>query len=62
VLASLAYFLNLEDVLKFMELPNYGTLIFNRDFISILFLITLLYLFINLYTVTNKKLTYETKI
>lgn len=49
IVGCLAYFLNLEDVLRFMKLDNYGTLIFNRDFISSLYLITIIWLFSDLF-------------
>jgi hypothetical protein len=48
-IGCLAYFLNLEAVLHFMQLYNYKTLIFNRKFISFLFLLTILMLYADLY-------------
>ncbi len=45
IIGCLAYFLNMEDVLRFLELHNYGTLIFNRDFIASLYLITIILLY-----------------
>ena len=51
-----AYFLNLEGVLKYMHLPNYGTLIFNRDFISTLYIITILWLFLDLFDIVIIKI------
>lgn len=49
ILLSVAYFLNLEEVLRFLQLQNYGTLIFNKMFISGLFLISIILLFSELY-------------
>jgi Gpi18-like mannosyltransferase len=48
-LISAAYFLNLEAVLKFFNLRNYETVIFSPVFISSLFLITILWLYKELY-------------
>ncbi len=45
ILGCLAYFLNMEGVLKFMQLPNYKTLLFNRDFVASLHLATIGWLF-----------------
>ncbi len=42
-------FLNMEKVLQFMALPNYGTLIFNPRFISGIYLAAIILLYINLY-------------
>ncbi|MBC7412552.1 MAG: hypothetical protein H7331_08890 [Bacteroidia bacterium] len=49
LLFSVSYFLNMEGVLQFLRLHNYGTLIFNSRFIAILFLLTIGVLFRNLY-------------
>lgn len=48
-LGSLAYILNLEDVLQFMQLRNYSTVFFDPHFIAILYLITILWLYSDLY-------------
>lgn len=45
VLFSAAYFLNLEGILHYMDLPNYNTLIFNTRFVAALYLCTILFLF-----------------
>lgn len=55
VIGCLAYFLNMEDVLKFLELHKYGTLIFHRDFIALLYLITIILLYKELYNFKIKK-------
>lgn len=49
VLGSVAYFLNLERVLHFLQLHNYETVIFDRMFISGLYLLLIILLFIFLY-------------
>lgn len=54
VIASVAYFLNLEAELKFLALPKYSTLIFDTRFISVLWLITMLGLYLELYGVSLK--------
>ena len=60
IIASVAYFLNLEAELKFFQLPNYGTLIFDTRFISGLYLLTIIGIFLNLYEInlrpTSKKI------
>lgn len=38
VLCSLAYFLNMEKVLKYLQLENYNTFIFDERVISVLYL------------------------
>lgn len=49
ILGSIAYVLNLEAVLKFLKLgADYKIVVFNRDFISVLFLATILLLFYEL--------------
>ncbi|MFA8436936.1 MAG: hypothetical protein ACEPOZ_20705 [Marinifilaceae bacterium] len=48
IIGSFAYFLNLEAVLQFFNL-NYESFIFNRDFISSLFLLTILMLYADLF-------------
>jgi len=51
IIASVAYFLNLEDILHFLRLHNYGTLIFSRKFIASLYFITIILLFNDLYEI-----------
>ncbi|MFV0530737.1 MAG: hypothetical protein ACK5MD_04795 [Flavobacteriales bacterium] len=60
IIGCLAYLLNLEGVLRFMHLPNYETLVFNRDFISSLYLLTIFTIYIELFEIKfkNKKLSY----
>ncbi len=48
-IASIAYLLNMESVLKAFELSSYETFIFNEQFIASLFLISLILGFIKLY-------------
>jgi len=55
ILSSIAYFLNMEKVLQFLELQNYKTLIFNELFISSLFLIFIIVSIIILYKKINLK-------
>lgn len=54
VLASGAYFLNLEDVLHWLSLKNYNTFIFSRDFIATLYLLAILHLFYDLYFIKRE--------
>lgn len=49
IIASVAYFLNLEDVYHFMNSGNYHTLIFSSDFIASLYALCIISLFIDLY-------------
>jgi Gpi18-like mannosyltransferase len=49
ILGSLAYFLNLEDVLRYLETNNYHTLVFAPWFIAIVYLLLIVLLFIDLY-------------
>jgi hypothetical protein len=55
IMASVAYFLNLEAELKFLQLPHYGTLIFDPEFISVLWLLVIAGLYVNLYKTGNGK-------
>lgn len=50
-----AYLLNLEAVLKFLQLPKYSTLIFDTDFISCLWLITIIACYFELYDLSFRK-------
>jgi Gpi18-like mannosyltransferase len=58
VLSSLAYLLNLESVLHFFQIHNYGTVIFSPIFISILYLLTIILLFFELYEISIFKKRY----
>jgi hypothetical protein len=50
ILGSIAYLLNLEAVYKHMKLGNdYNLFVFNRLFISLLFLATILWLFYDMF-------------
>lgn len=49
ILVSIAFFLNLDAVFHSFMFQNYKVLIFNKIFISILFLITIIMLFYELY-------------
>ena len=49
ILFSVAYFLTLEDFLRYLELPNYETLIFNDMFIAWLYAVIIVYLFVMLF-------------
>jgi Gpi18-like mannosyltransferase len=56
VIPSIAYFLNLEDVLQAFNTQNYSTLIYTPFFIALLYLLTIVLLFIELYKCQlNKK-------
>lgn len=48
-LFSLAYFINLEDVLKWFSFPNYETVMFDPSFAAIVYALLLLYLYFLLY-------------
>jgi hypothetical protein len=49
ILASVAYFLNLESVLRHLQLLNYGTLVFDERFIASLFGLAILLALFKLY-------------
>ena len=49
ILGSLAYFLNLDSVLRVLEFQNYGVFIFNKPVIATLFLVTICWLFVLVY-------------
>lgn len=55
VLFSAAYFLNLEALLHYMDLPNYHTLIFDTRFIAGLYLTTIVLLFWDVITLWRKQ-------
>ena len=52
ILGSIAYFLNLEGVLQYMHLKNYGTALFHPAFVALLFFICIVSLFFDLYGIT----------
>jgi len=64
LLASLAYFLNLEGVLKYFKFSSYETVIFNPVFVAIIYLIVILLLFYDLYGIKNyiKKILFHGKL
>ncbi|MEO6834023.1 MAG: hypothetical protein ABI378_15150 [Chitinophagaceae bacterium] len=49
ILFSIAYFLNLEWVLRYLNLNNYGTLLFDQQFVALLFTGVLALLFFDLF-------------
>ena len=55
ILGCLAYFLNLESIIQFMHKHEYRSLIFNRTFISSLYLITIAGLYFDLFRFKIKK-------
>jgi Gpi18-like mannosyltransferase len=55
ILLSIASFLNLERVLRWLYLPNYDTLIFHPRFIASIFTILIIYLFVQLYRLSIAK-------
>lgn len=55
VLFSAAYFLNLEGILQYMDLPNYRTLIFDTRFVAGLYLATILLLFYDVITLYRQQ-------
>jgi Gpi18-like mannosyltransferase len=56
ILGSLAYFLNMENVLRFFQTNNYHTLVFTPWFIACIYFLVIILLFIDLYDVKlNKK-------
>jgi len=54
ILGSIAYFLNMDKVFGFFKF-NYGTFMFRGDFIAVIFLLVIVFLFIDLYKVKFKK-------
>lgn len=50
IIMSIAYFLNLEEIFRWLRLNSYGTLIFQPAFIASLYLVLIVYLFFRLYT------------
>ena len=61
ILLSVASFLNLEKVLKWLYLPNYDTLIFHPRFIASIFTALIFYLFIKLYKLSSTQLVENKK-
>ena len=49
ILASCAYFLNLENVLRYLELLKYGVLLFQPWFIALLFALTIVLALVKIY-------------
>jgi hypothetical protein len=49
IIPSVAYILNLEGAAHIFNLTNYGTLIFTPRFVAILYLITIILLFYELF-------------
>ena len=49
ILFSIAYFLNLESVLRFLKFTNYGTAMFDQRVIAVLFAMVIVWLFVLLY-------------
>jgi Gpi18-like mannosyltransferase len=54
--ASLAYYMNLEDVLRYFETENYHTVMYSSPVISSLYLITIIGLFIDLFKKPSLKI------
>lgn len=50
-IGSFAYFANLESVLKFMHFNNYENVIFDRDLISFIFFLLIVFLYIDLFRI-----------
>lgn len=58
ILASFAYYLNLEDLLRYFKTGNYHTLIFTPEFIAITYGLVIILLFIELYRKPRGKKDY----
>ncbi len=54
-LASLAYLLNVEAVLKSLSFQNYSVLIFDSKFIALLFFIVIVLCLYELYKIASKE-------
>ncbi len=52
IAGSLAYLLNMERVFMYLQLPNYGTFIFESKFISSLYLLTIILLYVDLFKIS----------
>jgi Gpi18-like mannosyltransferase len=61
ILGSVAYFLNMEDVLQFFQTHNYHTLVYTPWFIAIIYLLTIILLFADLYGINFKRKKYENR-
>jgi Gpi18-like mannosyltransferase len=46
---SIAYFLNMESVLKALQFPNYRIVLFNADFIAAIYFLLIIYLYFLIY-------------
>ena len=55
-LISVAYFLNLEFCLNFQPFADYNSILYNKLFISILYLIAIVLIYKDLFNVNFKKL------
>ena len=64
ILGSIAYVLNLEGVLKYFQLRNYNTFIFEPRFVSFIYFVTIIYLFLDLYDfkIVSTRRMYSNKI
>lgn len=51
LMVCVAYFLNLEDVYRFLKLNNYGVFMFKKQFIAALYFVGILLLYIKLYNI-----------
>ncbi len=58
IIGSIAYVLNLEKIMRYFALTNYGTLIFNPKFVAVLFLILIIYLYNKLYSSPSQTINY----
>lgn len=56
ILVTCAYFLNMEGVLQFLQLHDYETLIFNRYFISFLYILSIVYIYVQLFNIRLKSI------
>lgn len=55
ILGSLAYLINLEDVMKYFNFPNYSIVLLHRDFVASLYLITLVWAYVELFVMDRRK-------
>lgn len=56
VLASVAYFLQLESVLHYLQLLKYGVLLFHPQFLASIFALVILWMLVNIYRLTPWRL------
>lgn len=54
IIVTFAYFLNLEGVLQFLNFSNYESLVFSKDFISFLYLSSIIYIYFQLFNIKFK--------